>query len=257
MARHIEAWMDGVRLGDIGDIVIRDVIEPAPEMEIEYTGRPVRGGRSVLKRRRRALRVTISAAIHELYDMNKRSSVHDAIAKWCSGSLLELSNHPGRQLHVISLGEPGLGSDRDFNSQLDIELEANVIPYWEEKLANAASGTGTSGSTTLWIPGNAKEVPIDVTVASGNAISSLTVTVACGGVTKSISLIGLSSVTGAISFSRDAEDRLQILTGTTNLMPYRTAASADDLVIPAGMATVSWSVSASRSISFSARGRWK
>ena len=40
MARHIEAWMDGVRLGDIGDIVIRDVSEPAPEMEIEYTGRP-------------------------------------------------------------------------------------------------------------------------------------------------------------------------------------------------------------------------
>ena len=70
------------------------------------------------------------------------------------------------------------------------------------------------------------------------------------------SLSGLSSVTGAITFSRDAEDRLQILTGTTNLMPYRTAASADDLVIPAGMATVSWSVSASRSISFSARGRW-
>ena len=29
MARHIEAWMDGVRLGDIGDIVIRDVSEPA------------------------------------------------------------------------------------------------------------------------------------------------------------------------------------------------------------------------------------
>ena len=256
MARHIEAWMDGVRLSEIGAIVIRDVSEQPPEMEIEYTGRPVLGGRTVHKRRRRALRVTIDAAIHELYDLKKRAAIHDAIAKWCSGSILELSNHPGRQLHVISGGVPGLGSVRDFNSILSIELEANAIPYWEEKMANTASGSGASGSTTLWIPGTAKEVPVDVTVASGSGISSLTVIVTCGGITKSIALSGMSSVAGAITFSRDADDRLQILTGSTNLMPYRTAASSDDLIIPAGMATVSWSASASRSVTFSARGRW-
>ena len=34
MSRHIEAWMDGVRLSEIGAIVIHDVNEPAPEMDI-------------------------------------------------------------------------------------------------------------------------------------------------------------------------------------------------------------------------------
>ena len=265
MARHIEAWMDGVRLADLGAIVIRDVSEPDPEMEIEYINRATRGGRDIQKRRRKALRVTIEAAIHELYDLNKRTAIRDAIAKWSSGSILELSNHPDRRLNVICLTEPGIGSVRDFNSQLNIELEANVIPYWEDKLANTASGSGASGSATLYIPGTAKEVPVDVTVASGNALSALTVTVACGGVTKRIKLSGMSSVTGAITFSRDEDDRLQIMSGSTNLLPYRVMNwtesnvvywSADDLVVPAGTATVSWSASANRSVTFSARGRW-
>jgi hypothetical protein len=145
---------------------------------------------------------------------------------------------------------------RNFNSTLDMTFEADVIPYWEEKLATTASGSGTSGTASMLIHGTAKEVPVDVTVAAGSAITSLTVTVSCGGVSKSITLSGMNSLEGAITFSRDEQDRLQIMSGTTSLLPYRTAASADDLVIPAGKATVSWSVSASRSVSFSARGRW-
>ena len=256
MSRHIEAWMDGMRLSDLGAIIIRDVDEPAPDVEITYYSRAFRGGQSVQKRRRTALRVTIHAAIHELFDLRKRNDIRQALAKWCGGQYLELSNHPDQRLRVICKAEPGLGSVRDFNGTLDIELEANEIPYWEEKLPVTASGSGTSGSATMLIPGTAKEVPVEATFASGNGISSLTVSVSCGDVTKSIELSGMSSETGAITFGRDAEDRLTIMTGTTSLMPYRTAASADDLIIPAGLATVSWPASASRSVSFSARGRW-
>ena len=256
MARHIEAWMDGVRLADLGAVFVRGVDETAPEMDIEYINRVARAGRGIHRRKRRALQITIHAAIHELFDLKKRAEIRDAVAAWANGSTLELSNHPGKRLNVICLAEPGLANVRDFNSTLDITLEADVIPYWEEKQITSASGSGSSGSTTLLIPGTASEVPVDVTVASGNAISSLTVTVSCKGVTKSIALSGMSSVTGAITFSRDDQDRLQIMTGTTSLLPYRTAASADDLMIPAGRATVSWTASASRSVSFSARGRW-
>ena len=48
MSRHIEAWMDGVRLSEIGAIVIQDVNEPAPEMDIVYTSLPFRGGQDVI-----------------------------------------------------------------------------------------------------------------------------------------------------------------------------------------------------------------
>jgi len=256
MARHIEAWMDGVRLADLGAVFVRDMEEPPPEMEIEYINRAARGGRGIERRQRRALQLTLHVAIHELFDLKKRADLRDAVAAWANGSILELSNHPDRRLHVICLADPGLADVRDINSTLDISLEADVIPYWEDKLPATASGSGTSGSATLLIPGTAKEVPVDVTVASGTGISSLTVTVSCNGVTKSITMSGMDSVTGAIIFSRDDQDRLQIMTGTTSLLPYRTAASADDLIIPAGSATVSWTASASRSVSFSARGRW-
>ena len=257
MARHIEAWMDGVRLGDIGAIVIQDVNEPDPEMDIVYTSRPVRGGQDIVKKRRKSLRVTIEAKIHELYDLKKRTAIRQAIAKWCSGSILELSNHPDQQLHVVCRSEPGIGAVRDFNAQLSIELDADIIPYWEEKLANTVTGSGTSGSTNLLIAGTAKEIPVEVRFVPSGTVSSLAVAVACGGVTKAITLSGMS-VSNSIVFGRDDQDRLTITDGTTgtSLMRYRTTASADDLVVPAGKATISWNASGSGSIYFSARGRW-
>lgn len=257
MARHIEAWMDGVRLADIGAIVIDDVNEPAADMDIGYQGRAFRGGQGVQKRRRKSLRVTISAKVHELYDLAKRNAIRQAIAEWCNGSILELSNHPDQQLHVICKAEPGLGAVRDFNALLDIELEANEIPYWEDKMPNSVTGSGSSGSTTLLIAGTAKEVPVECTFTPGSALAALTVTVSCGGVTKSIALSGMSIGSGsAVVFGRDEQDRLTIKNGSTSLMRYRSAASADDLIIPAGKATVSWSAGVSGSISFSAKGRW-
>ena len=256
MARHIEAWMDGVRLADIGSIVIDDVTEPPAEMDIAYQARAIFGGQNVQKRKRKSLRVTIHAKIHELYDLAKRNAIRQAIAEWCNGSILELSNHPDQQLHVMCMAEPGLGQVRDFNALLDIELEANEIPYWEDKMPNSVSGSGTTGSATLLISGTAKEIPVEVTFTPGSAIAALTVTVSCGGVTKSIALTGMSVSSGSIVFGRDEKGRLTIKNGSTSLMRYRTAASADDLIIPAGQATVSWSAGVSGSISFSAKGRW-
>lgn len=257
MARHIEAWMDGVRLSDIGAIVIDDVSEPPAEVEITYWSRSVSGGQGIQKRRRKSLSVSIHAKIHELFDLKKRNAIRQAIAAWCNGSILELSNHPDQRLHVICKGEPGLGAVRDFNALLDIELEADEIPYWEDKVQNTASGSGTTGSTTLLIAGTAKEIPVEVTFTPGSALAALTVTVACGGITKSIALSGMSIASGSpVVFGRDDQDRLTIKNGSTSLMRYRSAASADDLIIPAGNATVSWTAGVSGSISFSARGRW-
>ena len=257
MARHIEAWMDGVRLSGIGAIVIQDVSEPSADMEITYTNRPFRGGQGVQKRRRKSLRVTIHAAVHELFDLKKRNEIRQAIAKWCGGSVLELSNHPDQQLNVICKAEPGLGDVRDFNSKLDIELEADAVPYWEDKFPNIAEGTGSTGTESLMIGGTAQEIPVDVTFTPAAAVSSLSVTVACGGVTKQIALSGISpTVSADIVLSRDAEDRLQIKSGSTSLMKFRSAASADSLTVPAGLATVSWTASTSGDITFSARGRW-
>ena len=255
MARHIDAWMDHIRLADIGPITIKDVSEPGPEVEITYTERPIQGGQGFARRRRRSLGITIRAQIHELFDLKKRNAVRQALAGWCGGSLLELTNHPGQQLHVLCKKEPGLGDARDFNSVLDIELEAAEIPYWEDIAPVTASGSGASGSGTMWIPGTAGEVPVDVTVTPAAAITSCWVQVSGGGITKRITLSGISTAQ-PIVFGRDAHDLLTIRSGTTSMMRYRTQESADDLMIPAGNVTYSFGASGSCTAEFSARGRW-
>ena len=153
---------------------------------------------------------------------------------------------------------PALGNIRDFNSLIRIELEANDVPYWEEKTKNTATGTGSSGSTSLMLAGTAKEIPVEVSFTpTGGALTGLTVTAACGGVTRSIQLSGLSvAQNSAVVFGRDSHDRLTIKNGSTSLMSKRTQASADDLILPAGVATVSWSANVAGTAEFSARGRW-
>lgn len=255
MARHVDAWMDGVRLADLGAILIQDVNEPTADQEITYGNRPGRAGRDVLVNKRRLLRVSIEIAIRELFDLSKRTAILQAVAGWASGSILELSNHPGQRLHVQQKAAPSLGKVRDYTTVMSIEFEASVIPFWEEVIPATMSLTGTSQSGTMLIPGTADQVPVEFTFTPSGTLTSLTVTVACGGVTQQIQLTGLS-VSGAVVFGRDAEDRLTIKTGTTSLMRYRTQASDDDLLIPCGSATVSFAANVSGTGVFSSRGRW-
>lgn len=256
MARHIDAWMDGVRLADLGAILIQELTEPTADQEITYGNRPGRAGRDVLVNRRRLLRVTIGIAIRELYDLPKRTAILQAVAGWASGSILELSNHPGQRLHVQQKSAPALGSVRDYTTVMTLDFEASVIPFWEDIDPVTWSHTGSSGTGTMIIPGTVDQVPVEAsfTPASGS-LTALTVTAVSGGVTQQIQLTGMS-VAGPIVFGRDADDRLTITGGGVSLMRYRTQESADDLLIPCGAATVSYTANRSVTASFSARGRW-
>lgn len=255
MSRRVDAILDNVRLRDIGPVLISQVREPPAEMEITYGARPGRSGQDVLSCRRRLLRVSIDVQIKELFDLALRTSAQQAIAGWSRGSILELSNHPGQRLHVKCRNYPALGDVRDYTSELTIDLEADEIPYWEDKIPVTGSGSGASGSVNLFIPGTADEIPVDVIFTPSGTLTSLTVTAACGGISKSITLNGMS-ISGAVKLTHDAGSRLEITSGSTSLLPHRTAASADDLLIPAGAATITWSANVSGSMQLTARGRW-
>ena len=255
MSRRIDAVLDNVQLRDVGPILISQVNEPPAEMDITYGARPGRNGQDVLSCRRRSLRVSIEAQIKELYNLALRSSAQQAVAGWARGTILELSNHPGQQLHVKCRAYPALGEVRDYTSTLTIDLEADEIPFWEEKIPSSGSGSGSSGSVQLFIPGTADEIPVDAIFTPSGTLTSLTITAACGGISKTISLSGIN-VSSAVSMQHSAGSRLEIVSGSSSLLPYRTAASADDLLIPAGMATISWSANVSGTAQMTARGRW-
>ena len=255
MARHVEAWMNGIQLSSIGPVLIQDVQESAPTQETTYMARPLRSGQDVQKNRRTSLRVTIQAAIRELYDLPRRTAVLQQIAAWAAGGVLELSNHPGQRLHVIGKASPALGNVRDYTSRIAIELEADTVPYWEAITPTTASGSGASGNAQLWIEGTAREIPVEATFTPAGALTSLTVSVSCGGVTRQITLSGMS-ITGPVTFGRDECDRLTIKSGSTSLLRYRTESSADDLTVPCGIASVSWQANIACGVMFSAKGRW-
>ena len=254
MARHVEAWMDGVQLSAIGSIIIQDVEESPADYETTYSAQPVLGGRRVLSSRRRSLRVTITAAIRELYDLKKRTAILASMASWCSGTYLELSNHPGQRLRVTRAAYPALGMVRNYTQQIQLIFEANEVPWWEEVLTVSVTGSGEAGTARLMVPGNGPECPVDVAITPSTAISAVAVSVASGGVSRGIYVSGIS-VSAPILFTHDG-NRLDITCAGQTLLPYRSEGSNDDLIMPAGLVALAWDASGAVSVEFKGRGRW-
>ena len=247
--RHVDAWMDGIRLADVGPILINNVTESPPEMEVAYGTRPGRPGRDVVANRRRALRVTIDAVIRELYDLPRRTKAAEVVAKWARGSVLELSNHPGEYLKVFNRTVPTLGQIRDYNSVLKIEFEADEIPFWQSKTEITASETGATGSFGLSVPGTAENIPVGFVFTPTGTLTNLTVTVG----ETSITLSGLN-IDGAVVVDYDEAGRIRIKTGNTSLLGYRTPLSSDYLAANGGSADITWTANVSGTLLVKARG---
>ena len=247
--RHVDAWVDGIRLADVGPVLIQQVTETPPEMELAYGTRPGRPGRDVVTNRRRALRVTIDAVVRELYDLPRRTQAAEAIAKWARGSVLELSSRPGEFLRVINRAVPTLGQIRDYTAALKIEFEADEIPYWQSKSEITASETGATGSFGISIPGTAENIPVGFIFTPTGTLNNLTVSVG----DTSITLSGLN-IDGAVVVDYDEAGRIRIKTGNTSLLGYRTSLSSDYLAANGGSADITWSANVSGTLTVKARG---
>lgn len=252
MPRHVEAWMDGVALSAVGPILIKQVYEDPPTLEIRTGDRPGGYGQRLLSRKRQSLKLAIECQVRELYDLAARARAAEALAQWAQGSVLELSNHPGRRLHVYCSGEPAIGEVRDYTASLRVELTADEIPYWEDSAPTAVTAS-TTGSGTLYVPGTVP-TPVCLTVKpTGGALTAFSVTVA--GQTVALSSLSVAQ-DGVLSFGRDARDCLDIRYGGASQLSKRSAASADDLFTAPGSASYSFTASTACAVVFSCRGRW-
>ena len=252
MPRHIDVWMDGVALSTVGPILVRQVYEDPPTLEISNGERPGRYGQRKLAVKRQSLKVAVECQIRELRDLAARSRIREEIYRWANGSVLQLSNHPERHLNCYLSADPALGEARDYTSAIRIEWTADEVPFWEDDIPERLTLTGSGGMGDLQIQGTVQS-PVSLTATAGGALTEFSVT--AGGST--IVLTGLSIAQGGvITFERDALDNLMIRSGETVLLNKRTAASADDLMAGPGLTTVEYTADASCSVIFSARGRW-
>ena len=252
MARHIEAWMDGVALSSLGPYLIQGVQEDPAEVDAMATPRLGMDGQWPGVQRRTALRVVILVAIRELYDLGRRSMLAETLAGWARGSILQLSNHPERRLRVRCTGWPSVGAARSYTEELRVELTAWTPPYWEDQQPARLTLTGDQAEGSIRLPGTAR-APIAVTVTPTSALTDFAVTV--GGQT--ITLEELAVPAGEqLLLTRDDEDNLQITSGGVSLMRRRTPASADDLYCEPGAVAVSYGANVNCEVLFEARGRW-
>lgn len=253
MPRHVEAWVDGVALSSLGPIMVHQVHEDAPAVELTEGERPGRYGQRLLVRKRQTLRVAIEAVIRERFDLAQRSRILEEVARWAQGSVLELSNHPERRLLVTCTSEPTLGEVRDYAHTIRVEFTAYAVPYWEDYLPSGIVISGISGAGTLIIPGTA-ETPVGLTIRPTDG-TLINFTVAIGG--QSIALTGLGIPTGGtLTFDRDQRDDLRIVSSGRSQLSHRTAASVDDLFAVPGSVPVSFAANAPCVVTFAVRGRW-
>ena len=254
--RHIDATMDGVALSTIGGIIVREVHEDAPTIETINGERPGRYGQLVLGKKRQSLKVAIECLITEIHNLATRTAKAEALAKWADGSVLELSNHPGRVLNGYLSGEPTLGEVRDYNSPLRIEFTADQVPYWEDKTAITRT-ISNAKIATMSTDFNSGSVPAPLLVTVKPVSTTLTsFSVTAGGKTIALTDISVGSLQ-TLYIDRDERDNLRIRRGTsTSYMSARTAASADDLMISPGSVSISISADQNVNVTFTYKGRW-
>lgn len=105
--RHIDATMDGAALPS--GIIIREVHEDAPTLEILNGERPGRAGQLVLGRKRQSLKVTMECLITEIHNLQTRAEKAQALAQWANGKVLTLTNHNNQRLNGHLTAVPTLG----------------------------------------------------------------------------------------------------------------------------------------------------
>lgn len=253
--RHLRAWLDDAELEGIDSrINIRKIQEDAPQMSIQYAARAGGPGQYLLTRARLAKKVTIEYAILELYDLAARAAIVDAVNGWAAaGRLLKISNRPGKRLGVVMTQVGSIGDPRNVADTYRVELSALDSPFWEDEIPARWSGTGTTGSGALILPGTTEGRAEATVTPTGGALSSVALSV--GGST--FELTGMSVAQGTpLRIAYDAEGVLTMTAGGVSVLSARTAGSSDDLSAAPGRVPVSFEASTACAVVIEMRGRW-
>ena len=197
--------------------------------------------------------VSISFEIHA-YDTHKRQAIRNAVCTWAkNGGRLEINDREGQFLQCECMKYPVIESARNWTDPLTIVFAGNEIPFWQERDPKTlALSAGTSGSGSLFVPGSVDDALVEVNIHANASLSSVALTV--NG--RTLTLSGLSVASGKdIKITYDERGIQSIKVDNTSLLDKRTG--VDDLLARCGeVNTVSFTASASVTVTFSARGYW-
>ena len=253
MISRYEAYLNEVALSSISpDILVLNIEYSPPETQYVTFNVANRNGARIHKDYTASVSVQITFEIHN-YDTLKRQAICQNVALWAkNGGYLETNDRLGQRLRCVCTQKPALNS-RDWTAPVTIVFTAYVIPFWEQEVpASITLTAGTSGSGQLYVPGNVDGALAEVDILANASLSSVSLTV--NGSTLSLTGLSISSE-NTVKIAYDDQMIQSIKVGTTSLLNKRTG--ADDLVMKCGeYNTVSFSSSASVTVTFKARGLW-
>lgn len=249
MTTRYRVWLDGQGLQDIDPcVIVSDIQELSPDMDVQTVSRVHGDGMRVIKRRRRMLTVAVRFYIDE-YDTVRRKAIMQKVVGWaCRGGRLSINDRPDQYLQVESDLLPALTSAQQWLGEQIMTFTAYGAPYWQEVHPVTASASGKSGTVYLSPTGD-RDTVLECTLTNRGGGVLTDVRIALNGA--EIRLSGLSvAVGGQVSMSM--QDGLLTLP-----MAFRTAESADELVVLAGKRNeVTFETDQDVQAVFSARGAW-
>ena len=194
--------------------------------------------------------VIVEFELH-VYDPLERHNALTDIVSWAmQGGVLKTSDRSGMFLRVICEEPPLMASAQGWTDKLSITFVAYNPPYWQNDTPDTL--TLTDGTGTLYVHGNAGDVPADAEITAVSAVTDITLTAN----ERHITLTGLAMAAGQkLVINHDENGFLQIMINGVSQMSKRTG--ADELYV-ACQATNTLGITANGDVScvFSVRGRW-
>lgn len=254
MISRYEAVLNGLSMQGIStDILIHDIKYSKPVFHDDTYSVAKRHGSRILERNFDSISVTIEFEIHA-YSISRRQAICNAICAWAKkGGVLETNDREGQFLQCVCSEFPSVESARNWTEPLTISFTAYAYPFWQEKIPSVHSfSAGTSGSGTLWVPGNVDDALVEAEIKANASLSSVSITV--NG--RTLSLSGLSVASGnTIVLSYDSDGIQSIKVGSTSLLNKRSG--VDDLLANCGeVNNISFSASASVNVTLKIKGIW-
>lgn len=228
--------IDGQALDDIDEsIYITDIQENAPKLRTESVVNAKYSGTRITRRIRQSLSIKISFVIRER-DVQRRQCVMQNILSWAKEGYLTINTRPEQRLHVTPETFPAVDSALRWWDTLTMEFVAYSFPFWQDEFPVNVRISGTTGSKSVFIPGDAWEenvafVEVEVVNRGSSAMNVLTLTAG----DTSFSFSSLNLPPGKTLYISYGDDRiLRIISDGESALSKRNPESSDDLCMPIG-----------------------
>lgn len=255
MRHELTCSLNDIGVQDLNDRIYVEDIQEEPKVSMETETRAGLGLFPMGKPIREELTIKVTLYVKDRNRL-RRQDIFDKILGWCGEGWFRRNTRPDQRIYVFCTKFPTIET---FNrsSRLEIEFSAYGYPYWQDiNPVRVSSSTAVRDATIAIRPNGTKDTFFEAEIAP--ATGTLTdVILTCG--SQTITLTGLSATTAApLMIYYDELSLLHIEVGGVSQLSKRTPASADEIILTAGVSNdVELHFSTVCTYTIKARGRWK